>query len=451
MSSIYFAGNYKPMMCGIADYTSFITGESPPGKWGVLSFDLNNSHVPLARGNISMPERVWYVIPDRYNYSPADILYGLGQLGADSEDSIIWFQHENGIWPDNEQFVNLLRKLDMPRIITFHTLHFQSAETPNGLRINEYNMLEKMLPHVEAVTVFSKGVFNAVSSAFPEYQKKIHILKHGIHSYPEINRLNRREARQRFNDFLLYESDLKKTIKEDLQKRNVFLDSKTVIIGQTGFLSPDKQSEMLYAVRGELQRLIPGRRVIALRIGSTRDSVQEVYAENLIKLHHDSNDFLIDVWLPQNILPLAQRAFDINFYWPNNCTQSGVLAHALGAGAIIAGRDLEGVGETLKEAGEIADTSLWKLLLKIKRLILNPDLQQNLEETVREYAARFSWKKQARIHYELGEHVLSLEPAHRISRFGLDTVPVSASGVDRDSSGLTATAQASNFSPNTLP
>ena len=430
MSSIYFAGNYKPMMCGIADYTSFITRESTAGRWGVISFDLDNSQVPLAGGDVFMPERVWYGIPDHYNYSPADILYGLRQLGANNEDIVLWFQHENGIWPDTEQFVDLLRNLDIPKVISFHTLHFQSAETPTGLRKNQYHMLEEVLPHIEAIAVFSRGVFRAVSSAFPEYQEKIHILKHGIHSYPEINRLNRREAKERFNDFLLYESNLKKTIKEDLQKRNVFLDPKTVIVGQTGFLSPAKQSEMLYTMRDELQKLIPDRRIVAVRVGCSRDRSQEIYAENLIKCHRDSNEFLLDVWLPQNVLPLAQRAFDINFYWPNNCTQSGVLAHALGAGAVIAGRDLEGVGETLKEAGEIADTTLWNLLLKMKELILNPGLRENLEETVRQYAARFSWEKQARLHYELSEHVLSLEPVWQMPRIGLDVIPVPALGVD---------------------
>jgi len=325
----------------------------------------------------------------------------------------------------------LLRNLDIPKVISFHTLHFQSAETPTGLRKNQYDMLEEVLPHIEAIAVFSRGVFNAVSSAFPEYQEKIRILKHGIHSYPEINHLNRREAKERFNDFLLYESNLKKTIKEDLQKRNVFLDPKTVIIGQTGFLSPAKQSEMLYIVRGELQKLTPDRRIVAVRVGCSRDRSQEIYAESLIKCHRDSNEFLLDVWLPQNVLPLAQRAFDINFYWPNNCTQSGVLAHALGAGAIIAGRDLEGVGETLKEAGEIADTTLWNLLLKMKELILNPGLRENLEETVRQYAARFSWKKQARLHYELSEHVLSFEPVWQMPRIGLDVMPVPALGIGK--------------------
>jgi hypothetical protein len=287
-------------------------------------------------------------------------------------------------------------------------------------------MLKEMLPHVEAVTVFSYGVYQAVTSAFPEYREKIHIVKHGVCSYPEINHLNRKEAKEKFNDFLLHESNLKETTKEDLHKRCVFLDPKAVVIGQTGFLSPAKQSEILHTVRAELQKLMPDRRIITVRVGCSRNRSQEIYAENLIRRWSDSDEFLLDVWLPQSVLPLAQRAFDINFYWPSNCTQSGVLAHALGAGAVVAGRDLEGVGETLKEAGELADTDLWRLLLKMRNLILNPGLGEKLEDTVRHYAMRFSWQKQARLHYELAEHVLSLAPARQAPQINFGSIPVSA-------------------------
>ena len=127
----------------------------------------------------------------------------------------------------------------------------------------------------------------------------------------------------------------------------------------------------------------------------------------MLREQNSRDKFLLQTWLPQSILPLAQRAFDINFYWPSQCTQSGVLAHALGAGAVVAGRDLEGVGETLKEAGELADTNLRHLIFKMRNLILEPELREKLEETVFKYATAFSWEKQAQIHYELAEQISS--------------------------------------------
>lgn len=408
MASIYFVGTYKPIMCGIADYTSFITRESPVGRWGVLSFNLERYGVPLTTDREVTTGRVWYGIPDRHSFSASVILDGLKKLGVEKEDSILWFQHEFGIWPDSIQFVAMLKNLDIPKVVTFHTLHFQSTETAAGLRRKQYDLLRILLPHVDAITVFSHGVYHAVTSAFPEYYKKVHIIKHGIHSYPGISCLSRKEAKERFNDFLLYESNLDRETKRALHKQRIFIDPDTVVIGQTGFLSPGKSSELLSSVRDSLQRKIPHKRIAAVRIGSSRDGSQKICAERLQRVQNGSFNFLLETWLPQNILPLSQRAFDINFYWPSDCTQSGVLSHALGTGTIVASRDLESVGETLKEAGQLTDTALRHLLTKIQEIILTPELREGIEETALRYAAEFSWEKQARRHYELAEHVLPL-------------------------------------------
>ena len=410
MASIYFIGTYKPIICGIGDYIDFITRVSPAARWGVLSFDLESYGIPLATDERLVTDRVWYGIPSRHDFSAAVIQVGVRELAVKKVDPVLWFQHEFGIWPDNMKFVAMLKNLDIPKVITFHTLHFQSTETSTGLRKEQYDLLAILLPHVEAITVFSRGVYHAVTSAFPEYREKIYIVKHGVHSYPGINRLSRKEAKEKLNDFLLYESDLDQETKEILHKQRIFLDSGTTVIGQTGFLSPSKGSELLYRVRDSLQKAIPHRRIAAIRIGSPRDKSQETYAEKLQGIQNGRDSFLFELRLPENILPLAQRAFDVNFYWPRDCTQSGVLAHALGAGAVVAGRDLEGVGETLKEAGELTDTDLQVLMMKIQEIILQPELVARIEERALSYAAKFSWDNQARSHYELAEHILPPVP-----------------------------------------
>jgi len=410
MASIYFVGTYKPIMCGIADYTSFVAREIPAGRWGVISFDLKRYGEPLITDDEAVTGRVWYGIPSRHEFSAPVIMQGLKRLGAKNEGAVLWFQHENGIWPGNIQFIAMLKNLNTPKVVTFHTLHFQSPETPTGLRRNQRDLLQILLPYVDAITVFSRGVYHAVTSTFPEHRDKVYIIKHGIRSYPGISRLSRQEAKEKLNDFLLYESGLDRETKETLYKQRVFLDSDTVVVGQTGFLSPSKNSELLYAVRGSLQKAIPHRRIVAVRIGSPRDELQRVYAANLRRRQNGRDKFLLEVRLPQNILPLAQRAFDVNFYWPHECTQSGLLSHALGAGAIVACRDLEGVGEDIKEAGGIVGTDLRHLLFKITSLILNPALGERIEQRALGYAREFSWKNQARRHCELAERILSPTP-----------------------------------------
>jgi hypothetical protein len=407
MASIYFAGPYKPIMCGIADYTAFLTGRCMPNRWGVLSFNLEKYGNPLTNSAETGPEHAWYGIPDRVSYSANEINKGLAALRADKRHAVVWFQHEFGIWPDRARFITMLKELDVPCIVSFHTLHFQSHETRYGLRRDQVEFLEKLLPHAGAITVFSRGVRQAVNAFFPEYRDRVFVLKHGVHSYPEIRGLSRKLAREKLNDYLLHDSGIDQKTRKTLQKQSILLDPETIIIGQTGFLSPAKGSELLYVVRNNLEMAIPGKKIAALRIGGARDSVQKMYAEKLRWQVNGKPNFLIDVWLPQNILPLAQRAFDINFYWPTECTQSGVLAHALGAGSIVAGRDLEGVGETLKDAGALTDTSLPKLEAKMKALLLNPELAQAIEQKTVNYAREFSWDNQACRHFELAEHVLA--------------------------------------------
>ncbi len=407
MSTICFVGTYPPMMCGIADYTSFLTRVMPSGYWGVLSFCLEDCEVPLTAGSKPADGPVWHGIPGMREYSSEVILDGVNKLGLNRSDCVIWFQHEFNIWQDSDAFVTMLKQLDMPRIVTFHTLRFQSGETPFGFTAEEYKLLQDLLPNVDAITVFSNGVCSAVYKAFPEYQEKVFILKHGVHWYPEVSRLSRREAKEAFNTFLLDESELDTETREVLHKERIFLDPDTVVLGQTGFLHPIKGSEHIYITGEKLQKLLPQRRIVVIRIGKPRLPEYEPHVVEIRKQRNNKDRFLFEIWLPDNILPLAQRAFDVNYYWPGDCTQSGILMHAFGASAIVAGRELEGVGEMLKEAGALHDSDQNRLVEKIRDLILDPGLQEEVQQRAIDYARELSWENQARKHYRLAERFLT--------------------------------------------
>lgn len=405
LSNICFIGTYPPIMCGIADYTKFITSRSPSSNWGVLSFDLQKYGGPLTSDKLETG-KVWYGISGRESFSASSIFEGLNEIGAKKENTVLWFQHEHGIWSDDTRFVTMLEELDIPKVVTFHTIHFQSSETKTGLRKRQYCLLKELLPCVEAVTVFSHGARHAVASAFPEYNSKIHVMKHGIHSYPNISCMSRKQAKEKLNDYLLNETALDRETREALSEQKIFLDPDMLIIGQTGFLARSKGTRLLYTVRSKLQKMVPNRKIVAVRMGSIRDRSQEIYARRLRRHLNSKDEFLLVVPPNLEILPLSQRAFNINFYWPDECTQSGIVAHALGAGAVVAGRDMEGVGETLKEAGQIVEVKLGHLLEKIKEAILNPELEGMLQGTASNYAAEYSWQMQAQRHYELANYVL---------------------------------------------
>ncbi|MFA5629579.1 MAG: hypothetical protein WC958_04960 [Dehalococcoidales bacterium] len=407
MVQIYFVSPYKPIMCGIADYTEYVIKELPDSNRGVLSFDLKKLNSPLLLNRTENNDCVWYGIPGAQNISASTLIKGLQALQYQPDKSVLWFQHEFGIWPDSKRLINTLKKIDIPKIITFHTIHFQSKETVSGMRKKQYKFLKEILPLVDAVTVFSRGAFEAVVFAFPDYADKVHILKHGIHLYPGINQMSTAEAKNRFKDYIIHDLVADMGVKKRLLRERVFHEDGPIVIGQAGFLGKHKGSETLFSFRDKLQNTVPKQRIVGVRMGGLRDKRQKQHVEKLRASHSGKNKFIVEAWLPPNILPLAQRAFDINFYWPEHCTQSGVAAHALGAGALMVGRDLEGFGEVLKQAGGIVGQDLSSVTERSRELLLQPALKEEMAETSLSYAQTYSWKKQAKKHLQIAAKALS--------------------------------------------
>ena len=411
MTKVCFVGTYPPIMCGIADFTFYIARTGPSGEWSAISFALDeDARVPTPEGERPVPE-AWHGIPGSEGIAVRVVKKGLEALGCGDSDSVVWFQHEFNIWTDSLALVATLRGLDLPKVVTLHTLHFQSAETPSGLRRREHDFLSALLPHVDAITVFGHGVHHAVALAFPQHRHKVHIIRHGAHLYPEASRLNRADAKKRLRDYLLGESGLDEATLRAIDDERIFTDANTVVIGQTGFLHPIKGSEYLFPARDRLQELLPDRRVVALRIGEARQADHREHVTVLRQAQNLRDKYLLELWLPQEMLPVAQRALDVNYYWPNDCTQSGILSHAFGAGALIAGRDLEGVGETLREAGALCEVDQDSLFLKIRQVLLSGKLRKEIEQTGVAYAARYSWKNQAQRHRELARSLFPGAPA----------------------------------------
>ncbi len=403
--SVYFIGTYAPIMCGIADYTGFITREMPPGKCGVLTFDLKRFEGRLTLDGFDPAIAIWYGITDFDHYTPRDISDGLFRIGANGLNSIAWFQHEHGIWRDDDRFVGLLKEVDFPKVVTLHTVHFERDETPSGLCLAQYLFLKKLLPNVDAITVFSRGAYLAVATAFPQYREKVFVLKHGIPSHSLISNMSRQEARSRLHEYLVKESDLNVESKKALCRNNILTDPDSFIIGECGFLCPGKQSGLMYSVRDRLADKAQQRKVIALRIGAARNADQVEYVTELLQEANGVDKLLLQTCLPEEMLRLAQKAFDVNFYWPEFCTQSGILAHALGAGAVVVGKDMEGSGEMLKEAGAITARELDAVVGELIHLMHHPERSAQIEKQVLQYAERYSWKNQAVRHFELGKRI----------------------------------------------
>ena len=161
-------------------------------------------------------------------------------------------------------------------------------------------------------------------------------------------------------------------------------------------------------MRDVLQQILPHEKIAAVYVGFLREPDKDVdrnYAAKLKGINNDDGKFFLETYLPNDILPLLMRALDIFFYWPHDCTQSGIIAHALGAGATIACRDLEGVGETVRMAGGLTSVDLEQLIAGMKGLVINTAARDELAMNAVRYAEKFSWRNQALRHFELAEQL----------------------------------------------
>jgi hypothetical protein len=404
MAFISFVAPYRPIVCGIADYTEFITRESPDGSWDVVSFDPLNYGVPLGEAPAAPDSRVWHGIPSRESFSARSIRTGL----KEEKNPVLWFQHEFGIWKDSARFVSMLRDLHSTKVVTPHSLHFESDETPYGLHRKEHRFLSTLLPFVDAMTVFSDGVCRAVNWAFPEHRDKIHVLRHGIHQHTRVSRMHRAEAKQKVHEHLMRDPRVRDDIKTELASQRFFLDPEITLVGAAGFVTASKGVEVLFETVDMLQRMLPGGRMAAVYVGHLRQTdnpVDNDYAECLRAKCSSGPRLFIETYLPDDMLATLLRALDVFFYWPSDCTQSGIIAHALGAGATVACRDMEGVGETVRMAGGLTSCDFEQMVLSLKDLILGPRLGTEMAHRALRYAEAFSWGNQAHRHFELAGFV----------------------------------------------
>ncbi len=418
MFSIYFVSTYKPILCGIADYLKFLLKEVSPARWKVISFNLKNyiaSGDRLTKEKKESPKQVWYGITNRRSPSFKEILKGIKKLAKKDEKFVLWFQHTFGIWKNSRAFAKCLKelnKLKIPIVVTLHTLHFQSEHTIFGLeerKKNEYDFLKLIFPYVSAVTVFSRGCYSAIKKAFPEYISKTFIIRHGIHFFREIIKMPKEAARKKIYQFLINKSNLPRKQKAEIKKEDIFGGQDILLLGQAGFVVRHKNAEKLFLMRDLLQEIVPEKKVVAIYIGVPRENEKNKikYALKLRGFHNGKNKFFLETWLPEEFLSQFQRALDINFYWPRKCTQSGIISHILGTGSLIAGRNMEGSGEMLKEAGQIVDKDFENLIFKIKKVISSPSLLKKIEEKSIKYAKKYSWENQALKHYQLAERIVS--------------------------------------------
>lgn len=400
---ISFISTFPPAMCGIGTYTKYITNCMPEDRWNVITFKPDEFSICNADLKIDKDKRIDYWISLDNPSLPKDL-----------NGDILWFQHSFGMWGRvNTHFLKLIEegKIRGKRVgASFHTIHFQSEETKWGMQKKEYELLEESLPLLDFITVFTNGARRAVIKAFPQHEEKVIILRHGIHNYPKVNK---DFAREKLFEYLSQLSTIPKPEKITLRRiGKSLIKGKTVLIGNYGFITQDKDPIQLYKIGKRVRERLPKYRVITLFVGKIqerKDKKREVclpILEALKSLHDGNENLFYEEFLPENIFPFAFRSLDVAVFWCNNATQSGRMAHAQGTGVPIAGRKIEGIGETLELSGLPCAQTMDELSEKIVEIIKNPSLEKKIEDMSNRFSERFSFFNQAKKHLQIEEAIM---------------------------------------------
>ena len=395
-----FISTFPPIMCGIGTYTNYVTSNMPPDTWRVIAFKLDESLECSGDMDIERDHRVDYFI-SLHNPSLPPLVEG----------DLLWFQHSFGMWGGlNTHFLRLIeegKRRGKKVGASFHTIHFESEETPWGMRKEEQELLEEVLPLLDFMTVFSLGAHRAVVKAFPHCKEKVVVLRHGVHRYP---RVSQPEARQKLIDYLIQQANIPSEEKKEVKRIEKTLTSRyTVLLGNYGFITQAKDPLQLYKLGRVVQERLPNHLVITLFMGKIREKQADQRGRSLPVLqglksvHNWMENLFFEAYIPERTFPLAFRALDFAVFWCHNATQSGRMAHAQGTGVPVVGRKWEGIGETLELSGlPVADT-LDELAEKIAEIVKEPRLREEMEKSSWRYADRYSFYNQAKKHLLLAE------------------------------------------------
>lgn len=391
---ISFVSTFPPIMCGIGTYTKYLTGNMPRDKWRVIAFRLDE--FPKRNGDMDIDR-------DLVNYSISPAKPSLPPL-VDSD--LLWFQHAFGMWGNvNTHFINLIeegKRWGKKVGASFHSIHFQSGETPWGMEQQEWELLEEALPMLDFATVFTQGAHRAVVEAFPRFGEKVIVLRHGVHQYPKVSQ---DQARKKLFAYLTELARNSLGEKAGLRRIEKSLASgDTVFLGNYGFIIQDKDPLQLYELGRLVRERLPNHRVITLFVGKIqqrKDKKKELclpILEGLKSIHNGAENLFFEDYIPENIFPFAFRALDFAVFWCHNATQSGRMAHAQGAGVPVVGRKWEGIGETLELSGSPGAETLDDLAENISEMVREPRLRDQIERRIWKYANRYSFYHQAEKH-----------------------------------------------------
>ncbi|MFO7923752.1 MAG: glycosyltransferase [Bacteroidales bacterium] len=377
---IAFISTYPPRKCGIGTFASNMvrsllanTNENKPSD-STMILALNDDHQEY-----DYPEEVKFII--RQNRQ-RDYVNAAKFINFSDSDVCI-LEHEFGIFGgDDGVFVlPLLHRLEIPLIVTFHTVLREPSYTQRSI-------VQAIGKKAARITVMSRRAIDFLVGIYGIPSEKIIFIEHGV---PEFEKLSRKKAKERFG----------------LEDRKVLLTF--------GLLSRNKGIETVINALPEVVRKNP--EVLYIILGATHPSVLRhvgeeyrnylkriVKTKGLDKNVYFNNEFVYETRLFEY---LCATDIYITPYLSEAQITSGTLSYAVGAGCAVVSTPYWHAQELLDNGrGKLFDFKDTDQLSVILNELLTDDSKLNkLRESAMDYGKKIRWPKIGKQYLSLSEYV----------------------------------------------
>lgn len=355
-------GNFPPRSCGIATFTSHLTGAicsgdgAPAAEAFIVAMNDQEYDYPAdVRCTIRQDHQRDYLKAARFiNYSDADVCL---------------LEHEFGIFggDDGVYILSLLHRLQIPLIVTLHTVLKDPSPGQKAVICELGRQAAKLVVMSRLAVEFLTGIYGVP-------REKIAVIEHGVPVFPP----DRHEAcRKKFNL-----DDKKILLTFGLLGRNKGIE--TVIEALPAVV--EKHPDLIYVILGKTHP-----NVVKSQGEEYRTSLQR----RVIDLHLENHVYFKDMFVSEEELCDYLSAADIYVtpYLHEAQITSGTLAYAVGSGAAVLSTPYWHARELLADGrGRLFDFRDSEQLSGIlNELLDDPERLERLRCKAYEYGRGISW------------------------------------------------------------
>jgi glycosyltransferase involved in cell wall biosynthesis len=377
---IAFIGTYPPRQCGIGTFTNSLVkamAHNTPHKKisdNVMVIALNDGEKVY-----KYPDEVKHTIRQNQQRDYIDAAKFINYSNA----SVCILEHEFGIFggDDGVYVLPLLHRLEIPLIVTFHTVLKDPSYTQRSI-------IEEIGKKAARVVVMSKRAIEFLTGIYHVPKEKIVLIEHGV---PEFEHISREIAKEKYG-----------------------LTGKKVLL-TFGLLNRNKGIETVLNALPKVTQEHPN--LLYIILGATHPNVLKYtgeeyrnYLQRLAKIQgleknvYFNNEFVSETTLSEY---LAASDIYITPYLSEAQITSGTLSYAIGAGCAVVSTPYWHAQELLDNNqgrlfGFKNSDDLSEILLD---LLNNEEKLVGLREKAFEYGKKIRWPKIGRQYLNLAEFV----------------------------------------------